>query len=670
MWRHVAPAFTRDHRVVLFDHVGAGGSDLTAYSPSRHGRLEGYATDVTEILDALDLPTGDLRRSLGQRHDRRAGRGRPARAVRAPGAALSQPEVHRRRRLPGRFLQAEIDELLEHHGRQLPGLGGARRPGDHGRARAPRARRRAGQQLLPHRPGDRPPVRPHHLPVGQPRRPRPAAHPVPGAAVAARHDRADAGGRPTCTGTCGTASWSSSTRRATAPTSARPTRSSRALRNYLAEDVEAAASEDRWDDAPCGLLALDGDGTVLDANRTVLGWLGRERADVVGGTRLQDLLAVGGRIYWETHLAPLLHADGRFDEVALELVTPSGRLPVVISAVVEPGGTAPVPPVSRSSAPGSARGTSRSCAPPAAWPSAPPGRTRALQHATAALSGARASTGSPRPCSVRYGPLGSRSATLWLPDPGTVVRAVASLAEEAAGPAPAPVLGDLTGRREASRGRTRRRPAARPVRTCRACCHCAYDDAAADPLDLPCSPRRSAGRPGPGPGDPLRAERERRSRAPASLLASARHRATRFAVATTYRPGVAARGRRRLVRHLPRRDGCCRCRRRRRRRGSARRAAMGQLRSAVRAVAGPRRGRPPWCRGWTASSSRSRRPHRHPRLRGARPGDGRFRYACAGHPPPLLVPSPATPPASCGTAGPRPWARSPGRSTGTRPGCS
>ena len=56
MWRHVAPDFEATHRVVLFDHVGAGGSDLTAYDPARHGRLEGYAQDVVEIVEALDLP--------------------------------------------------------------------------------------------------------------------------------------------------------------------------------------------------------------------------------------------------------------------------------------------------------------------------------------------------------------------------------------------------------------------------------------------------------------------------------------------------------------------------------------------------------------------------------------------------------------------------------------
>ena len=55
MWRFVAPAFEATHRVVLFDHVGAGGSDLGAYDPQRYGSLDGYADDVVQILDALDL---------------------------------------------------------------------------------------------------------------------------------------------------------------------------------------------------------------------------------------------------------------------------------------------------------------------------------------------------------------------------------------------------------------------------------------------------------------------------------------------------------------------------------------------------------------------------------------------------------------------------------------
>jgi sigma-B regulation protein RsbQ len=55
MWRLVAPAFEADHRVVLFDNVGAGDADRSAYVPSKYDSLHGYADDLLEILDALDL---------------------------------------------------------------------------------------------------------------------------------------------------------------------------------------------------------------------------------------------------------------------------------------------------------------------------------------------------------------------------------------------------------------------------------------------------------------------------------------------------------------------------------------------------------------------------------------------------------------------------------------
>ncbi|MGY1643539.1 alpha/beta fold hydrolase [Geodermatophilus sp. SYSU D00703] len=55
MWRFVAPEFATDHRVVLFDHVGAGRSDLTAYDPAKYGSLRGYAADVVELCRELEL---------------------------------------------------------------------------------------------------------------------------------------------------------------------------------------------------------------------------------------------------------------------------------------------------------------------------------------------------------------------------------------------------------------------------------------------------------------------------------------------------------------------------------------------------------------------------------------------------------------------------------------
>lgn len=55
MWRFVAPAFADEYRIVLFDQVGSGRSDLSAYDPERYASLHGYARDVVEICAALEL---------------------------------------------------------------------------------------------------------------------------------------------------------------------------------------------------------------------------------------------------------------------------------------------------------------------------------------------------------------------------------------------------------------------------------------------------------------------------------------------------------------------------------------------------------------------------------------------------------------------------------------
>ena len=54
MWRKVASAFEEDYRVVLFDYVGTGNSDILAYSAERYSDLSGYTQDVLDICDAID----------------------------------------------------------------------------------------------------------------------------------------------------------------------------------------------------------------------------------------------------------------------------------------------------------------------------------------------------------------------------------------------------------------------------------------------------------------------------------------------------------------------------------------------------------------------------------------------------------------------------------------
>ena len=55
MWRLLTPAFEDEYRLVLFDYVGSGRSDLASYDPERYATLDGYARDVLDICEALDL---------------------------------------------------------------------------------------------------------------------------------------------------------------------------------------------------------------------------------------------------------------------------------------------------------------------------------------------------------------------------------------------------------------------------------------------------------------------------------------------------------------------------------------------------------------------------------------------------------------------------------------
>ena len=55
MWRFVTPAFEKDYRIVLFDYVGSGNSDLGAYDKIRYSKLDGYAQDILDVCHALEL---------------------------------------------------------------------------------------------------------------------------------------------------------------------------------------------------------------------------------------------------------------------------------------------------------------------------------------------------------------------------------------------------------------------------------------------------------------------------------------------------------------------------------------------------------------------------------------------------------------------------------------
>ncbi|MEU9307624.1 SpoIIE family protein phosphatase [Streptomyces sp. NPDC048256] len=100
------------------------------------------------------------------------------------------------------------------------------------------------------------------------------------------------------------------------------------------------SAEELYENAPCGYLSTLMDGSIAKINATLLNWLGLEREAVVGRMRFTDLLTVGGKLYHETHFAPLLQMQGKIGGIALEIKQVGGaRKPVLVSSVVKRGGT-------------------------------------------------------------------------------------------------------------------------------------------------------------------------------------------------------------------------------------------------------------------------------------------------------------------------------------------
>jgi phosphoserine phosphatase RsbU/P len=97
--------------------------------------------------------------------------------------------------------------------------------------------------------------------------------------------------------------------------------------------------EELFEDAPCGYLATRLDGTIVRVNRTFEQWTGHDRAQLLSQTRFQELLSPGGRIYHETHYAPLLQMQGSVREIAVEIVRADGsRLPALVNSTIQDRG--------------------------------------------------------------------------------------------------------------------------------------------------------------------------------------------------------------------------------------------------------------------------------------------------------------------------------------------
>ncbi|MER5658382.1 MULTISPECIES: SpoIIE family protein phosphatase [unclassified Streptomyces] len=94
--------------------------------------------------------------------------------------------------------------------------------------------------------------------------------------------------------------------------------------------------EELYEQAPCGYLSTLMDGTIAKINTTLLDWLGLSRDQVVGRMRFADLLTVGGKLYHETHFAPMLQMKGEVSGIALDLkIAAKKRMPVLVTSKVK-----------------------------------------------------------------------------------------------------------------------------------------------------------------------------------------------------------------------------------------------------------------------------------------------------------------------------------------------
>lgn|GEM_PF-6758454 len=91
--------------------------------------------------------------------------------------------------------------------------------------------------------------------------------------------------------------------------------------------------EDLFENAPCGYVLISPSGTIFKANRTILSWLGYDRAALTG-KKFHVVLNLSSKLFYETHFLPRLRMEGRFDEVALDFLSASGKVvPVFVNAV-------------------------------------------------------------------------------------------------------------------------------------------------------------------------------------------------------------------------------------------------------------------------------------------------------------------------------------------------
>ncbi len=150
-WHYILNAFTPDYTVVLFDYVGAGKSDLSAYDKARYSTLHGYAQDILEICEALSLhEVIFIGHSVSSMIGVLAAKEKPEYFKKLVFIGPS-PRYINDEDYVGGFETEDLEKLFEYHGQQLPGL--EPQPGSchYGQQQPASTGRRTGKQLLRYR---------------------------------------------------------------------------------------------------------------------------------------------------------------------------------------------------------------------------------------------------------------------------------------------------------------------------------------------------------------------------------------------------------------------------------------------------------------------------------------------------------------------------------------
>ena len=345
IWRYVAPAFAAEHAVVLFDHVGSGGSDPSAYDFGKYSSLEGYSRDVLEICDELELTrVVFVGHSVSAMIGVLAASEEPERFDKLVMLAPSPRYVDDGDYVGG-FSREDIDALLDSLDANYLGWSEEMAPVFVGNSDRPElsdelrdsfcrlnpaiARQFARVTFLSDNREHLRNVSTHSLVLQcsedevAPGQVGEYVHrQLPKSEFVLMH----------ATGHC--------------PHLSAPDETIGAIRAFLTSTAVAEttathdsfvdeSAEDLYENAPCGYVSTREDGTIIRVNDTFLTWTGHRRSDLVGRKRLHDLLPAGDRIYYETRYAPLLWLQGHVREIVTELVrADSGRMPVIINSVL------------------------------------------------------------------------------------------------------------------------------------------------------------------------------------------------------------------------------------------------------------------------------------------------------------------------------------------------